>query len=136
MDTRVDVRLRELGAEEETAAAEGGLIVRYSRRVRTLLLTNCDVYDDSPPQVLAPVIDGARKGTLVDDVLVLWLADKDKARAGLGTAYTNPANLTDEAIEVYLRPATTSPLRKAHMRKVDGPLRPGLPPLRGGRVPE
>jgi haloalkane dehalogenase len=88
-------------------------VARYPKRVRSLLLTNCDVYDDSPPQVLAPVIAGSRKGTLVDEMLVPWLADKEKARAGLGTAYTNPTNLTDEAIEVYLRPATTSPLRKA-----------------------
>jgi len=115
-------------------------VTRYAKRVRSLLLTNCDVYDDSPPPALAPVIEGSRKGTLVDEALVPWLADKEKARAGLGTAYTNPANLTDEAVEVYLRPATSSPLRKAqfhgyHLALERNALLPIVPELRRSQVP-
>lgn len=128
-----------VGSDSGGAVAQV-FVARYPKRVRSLLLTNCDVHDDSPPQVLAPVIDGSRKGTLVDETLVPWLADKEKARAGLGTAYTNPANLTDEAIEVYLRPATTSPLRKAqwhgyHLALERNALLPILPELKRSQVP-
>ena len=43
------------------------------------------------------------------------LANYDAARAqnGLGGAYTNPANLTDECIETYFRPLIASPERIA-----------------------
>lgn len=128
-----------VGSDSGGAVAQV-FVARYPQRVRSLLLTNCDVHDDSPPQVLAPVIEGSRKGTLVDDILVPWLADKEKARAGLGVAYTNPANLTDEAIEMYLRPATTSPLKKAqfhgyHIALERNALLPILPQLRQSQVP-
>jgi haloalkane dehalogenase len=115
-------------------------LARYPKRVRTLLLTNCDVYDDSPPAALASVIEGSRKGTFVDDAFVPSLADKEKARATLGTAYTNPAHLTDEAVEVYMRPATTSPLRKAQFHAYQialerNPLLSIVPQLKRSKVP-
>ena len=91
-------------------------VARYPGRVRTLLLTNCDVHEDSPPPALRPVIEASRSGTFVDDVLVPQLRDKGRARlaSGLGgCCYTNPANLTAEAIDCYLEPLARSPLRKA-----------------------
>jgi pimeloyl-ACP methyl ester carboxylesterase len=91
-------------------------VARYPERVRTLLLTNCDVHEDSPPRALRPVIAASRAGTFVDQVLVPELKDKASARVANGLAkccYTNPANLTDEAIECYLTPLVSTPLRKA-----------------------
>lgn len=113
---------------------------RYPTRVRSLLLTNCDTYDDSPPEVLKPIIAGSRAGTLVDESLVPWLADKSKARVTLGTAFTSPASLTDESVEVYIRPATISPLRKAQYHGYQigldhNALLPVLPALRKSSVP-
>lgn len=103
------------------ASDSGGAIAQifvahYPERVRTLLLTNCDVHEDSPPPALRPVIEASRAGTFVDDVLVPQLRDKSKARlmAGLGgCCYTNPARLTDEALDCYLTPLASTPLRKA-----------------------
>jgi haloalkane dehalogenase len=90
-------------------------VARYPERVRTLLLTNCDVHEDSPPPALLPLITASRQGTFADDVLVPQLKDKTNARlaSGLGgCCYTDPAHLTDEAVECYLAPLVSSPRRK------------------------
>jgi pimeloyl-ACP methyl ester carboxylesterase len=92
--------------------------VRYPARVRTLLLTNCDVENDSPPPALVPVIELARDGKFADAWLAPWLADKALARSaeGLGgMCYTFPSNPTDEAIEQYLGPLLRSPESKAQL---------------------
>src|SRR6266436_168789 len=91
-------------------------VTRYSQRVRTLLLTNCDVEPDSPPAAVLPVIELARAGTFADLWLAPWVADKALARSakGLGgIAYTYPGQLSDETIEYYLAPLVSSPRRKA-----------------------
>lgn len=91
-------------------------VARYPSRVRTLLLTNCDVHEDSPPPALRPVIAAARAGIFVDEALVPQLKDKAKVHlaTGLGgCCYTNPGQPTDEAIDCYLAPLASSPLRKA-----------------------
>jgi pimeloyl-ACP methyl ester carboxylesterase len=106
----------DLVASDSGGAIAQIFVARYPQRVRTLLLTNCDVHEDSPPPALLPVIAAARAGTFVDQVLVPQLKDKATARVatGLGKCcYTNPAQLTDEAIECYLTPLASSPLRKA-----------------------
>lgn len=116
------------------------LLARHPKRVRSLLLTNGDTADDSPPAAMLPIIAEARKGTLVDNVMLPWLADKAKARAALGTAYTNPANLTDECVEVYIRPVTTSPLRRTQFYNYQialerNALLPVVPQLKRSTVP-
>jgi haloalkane dehalogenase len=106
----------DLVASDSGGAIAQIFVARYPERVRTLLLTNCDVHTDSPPPIILPQIVASRAGTFADDVLVPQLRDKATARlpSGLGGfCYTNPANLTDEAIECYLRPVTTLPRRKA-----------------------
>ena len=137
---RLGVGSADLVGSDSGGAVAQIFVARFPARARSLLLTNGDVYDDSPPDVLAPVIEGSRRGTVVDEVLVPWLADKSKAREGLGSAYTNPANLTDEAVEVYLRPATTSARRKAqfhgyHVALARNALLPVVPDLRRSRLP-
>ncbi|MEP6619722.1 MAG: alpha/beta hydrolase [bacterium] len=112
-----------ISAVDIVASDSGGAIAQifvahYPERVRTLLLTNCDVHDDSPPPALLPVIAASRAGTFVDDVLVPQLRDKANALLPTGLAkccYTNPARLTAEAIDCYLTPLASSPLRKAQL---------------------
>src|SRR5690606_27095300 len=111
------------GAVDLVASDSGGAIaqlflVRYPERVRTVLLTNCDVHEDSPPPALMPVIEAARAGTFVDDVLVPQIRDKRMSlgEAGLaGCCYTRPTELSAEAIDYYLVPLASSPLRKAQL---------------------
>ncbi len=109
-----------VGAVDMIANDSGGavaqlFVTRYPKRVRTLLLTNCDVEPDSPPPSVVPVIELARKGRFADEWLLPWVKDKNLARSpkGLGgLCYSDPMNPTDEAIDFYLAPLVSSPERK------------------------
>lgn len=105
---------------------------RHPARVRTMLLTNCDVEPDSPPPAVLPVIALARVGALADRWFGRWVKDRALARSpeGLGgMTFTDPANLTDEAIDLYLAPLVSSPERKAQVHDYTLALEPN--PLAG-----
>ncbi|MFZ6769658.1 alpha/beta fold hydrolase [Undibacterium sp. Di26W] len=86
--------------------------VRHPERVRSMLLTNCDVEPDSPPAGVQPAINMARAGTLADET-AKWLADSTLARATFGAAvFHNPAVFTDANIAYYVTPLVSSPLRR------------------------
>ena len=133
----------DLVASDSGGAIAQILVARHPERVRSLLLTNCDVHEDSPPPALKPVIQASRKGTFVDEVLVPQLKDKAAARltTGLGgCCYTDPAGLTAEAIDCYLTPLASSPLRKAQFHEYcvaldRNPLLAIEPALRSCQVP-
>lgn len=103
----------------------GGLVAqlflaKYPQRVRTLLLTNCDVDENSPPPQFAPFIEQARKGIFVDSFIVPQLKDKRLARSAQGMgglAYTYPERLSDDTIETYFRPLVESDLKKAQVNE-------------------
>jgi len=122
----------DLVANDSGGAVAQLFVIRHPKRVRTLLLTNCDVETDSPPPALFPVIEMARAGTFVDKWLVPWVADKTLARSaeGLGgQTYTFRANPTDEAVDYYLAPLVSSPQRKAQVHAYAIALEPN--PLAG-----
>jgi pimeloyl-ACP methyl ester carboxylesterase len=90
-------------------------VARHPARVRTMLLTNCDIEPECPPQTFRPVITLAKQGVFADRSFPPVLVDHSVARSprGIGPiAYTNPANPTDEAIRYYWSPLLCSPLRK------------------------
>lgn len=94
-------------ANDSGGAVAQMLLARHGERVRTLLLTNCDAENDSPPPALLPVIDLARQGRFVDEWLGRWHADRALARSpeGIGgMCYADPAHPTDEAIDAYFGP--------------------------------
>jgi haloalkane dehalogenase len=93
------------------------LVAKHPQRVRTLLLTNCDVDENNPPVSFLPFIALAKKATLADRFIVSQLDDKQLARSarGLGGAYTYPEKLADETIETYFRPIAETPLRKSQL---------------------
>jgi len=76
------------------------------------------VHDNWPPAALAPVIEAARSGALVEAAR-LMIADPAFARSegGLGVGYAVPAALTDEAVRVYLEPLLATPERAENMRR-------------------
>ena len=93
-------------------------LATYPQRVRSLLITNCDVDTNNPPAGFLPLVDLARKGVLVDRFFVPQLNNKHLARSpqGLGgLAFTYPDRLTDETLEIYLRPLAQSDLRKKQL---------------------
>ena len=109
--TTVDV----VGSDSGGAIAQI-FVAKFPARVRTLMLTNCDVHEDSPPPPLRPLIAQARAGTFADGDLGPQLADKAIARAKLGrVAYTDPARLADDTIDCYLAPLLSSERRKAQL---------------------
>jgi haloalkane dehalogenase len=106
----------DLVANDSGGAIAQLFVTRYPDRVRTVMLTNCDVEPDSPPAALLPVIAMARDGSFADKWLIPWLVDKHLARSpqGLGgQCYADPAHPTDEAIDCYLWPLVRSDARKA-----------------------
>jgi pimeloyl-ACP methyl ester carboxylesterase len=120
----------QIDAVDLVANDSGGLlsqlfVARYPHRVRTLLLTNCDVDRDSPPALFVPLIDLADKTMLIDEFFAPQIADKQRARSsnGLGSAYSFPDRLTDETIEIYLRPLVDNPRRSAQLQQYTSALR-------------
>jgi pimeloyl-ACP methyl ester carboxylesterase len=122
------------GAVDIIASDSGGAVaqlflLRYPQRVRSMMLTNCDIEPHSPPAEIAPVLEMARNGTLADDT-AKWLVDKAMARATFGAAvFHNPAQLTDDIIEYYAAPLVSSPLRRAQYHEFHNALSPN--PLAG-----
>jgi pimeloyl-ACP methyl ester carboxylesterase len=122
-------------AQVDVVASDSGgavaqlLVARHPQRVRTLLLTNCDVEPDSPPAKVKQAIDLARAGTLAA-ATAAWLTDGAKARSTFGAAvYRDPNTLTDERIEYYASPLVSSPLRQAQYHAFHLALEPN--PLAG-----
>ena len=108
---RVDL----VGSDSGGAVAQL-FVTRHPKRVRSLLLTNCDTEHESPPAAMQPVIALSHQGKFVDQWLAPWLADKQLARSAQGIGgmcYANPAHPTDEAIDAYFAPLVSSPHRKA-----------------------
>lgn len=94
-------------------------VVQHPDRVRTILLTNCDVHENSPPAQMRNSIAAARAGTY-DQKMQRHLEDRSYARSpsGIGgSAYIDPANFTDEAIEYYFSPLVASPLRRSQLNR-------------------
>ncbi len=118
------------------------LAVEHPARVRTMLLTNCDVHENSPPVQLHDSIAAARAGTY-DQKMQRHLDDRAYARSAQGIgggAYTDPSSLTDEAIECYFTPLVESPLRKAQLNRYlaafePNPLLAIEPALRRSTIP-
>jgi haloalkane dehalogenase len=88
-------------------------VAKFPLRVRTLLLTNCDVDTNNPPPQFAPFVVLARNGTLVDQFVLSQWKDHSLARSqrGLGQAFSYPEKLADETIEYYLAPISGSARR-------------------------
>jgi len=77
----------------------------WPQRVRSLTLTNCDAHDNWPPQAFKPFLELAAAGGL-PGVLNAMLADKNVYRSAeaLGPAYENPQDVSEDTIDIYLKP--------------------------------
>lgn len=106
----------DLVANDSGGAVAQIFVTRFPDRVRTLLLTNCDVEPDSPPPALQPVLALARQGTYPDQWLVPWFRDPELARSphGFGgMCFSDPSQPTDAAIALYFGPLVATPASKA-----------------------
>lgn len=92
--------------------------VYHPDRLRSFVLTNCDVHDGWPPQQVLPLMQHARAGTLAPIFQpLLDRPDLARQRHGRGEpvllfrSYADPTVLTDEVIRLYLQPLLASPQR-------------------------
>lgn len=90
----------------------------YPGRVRSLTLTDCDTHDNWPPEAFKPFLAMAANGGL-RRTLEAMLSDKSVYRSpdALGPAYEDPARLSDEDIEAYLRPFVKSEQRLRDLQR-------------------
>jgi haloalkane dehalogenase len=139
----LSINAADVVANDSGGAVAQLFVAKYPARVRTLLLTNCDVHENSPPAGLGPFLELARAGVGADQFLLPQLSDPTFARSekGLGgLAYTDPRNLTDEAIGCYFSPLVSSTVRKTQFNEYavafePNPLVSIEPALRRSRVP-
>ncbi len=111
------------GSVDIVANDSGGIVAqlftaRFPGRVRSLLLTNCDVDRNNPPPQFLPLVELARKGLTAEQFIMPQLNDKTLARSSKGIgglAFTNPDRLSDETIEMYFRPLVATPLRRSQL---------------------
>jgi pimeloyl-ACP methyl ester carboxylesterase len=77
----------------------------HPERVRSLTLTDCDAHDNWPPDAFKPFLAMAANGGL-SATLNAMLSDKNVYRSpeALAPAYEHPDRVTDDSIEIYLRP--------------------------------
>lgn len=93
--------------------------VQHPQRVRTMLLTNCDVHENCPPPQMRNSINAAKAG-IYDQKMRRHLDDRVYARSEkgiIGSAYMDPAKVSDETIDYYFAPLVASPLRKAQLNR-------------------
>ena len=102
----------------------GGLVaqmfaVRHPERVRSLLLTNCDVQKDNPPPSFVPLVQAAQAGVLAERLLGALAANLELARSknGLGVGYADPQTLTAESLRYYLAPLVAEPARRDQLQR-------------------
>jgi pimeloyl-ACP methyl ester carboxylesterase len=83
--------------------------VLFPTRVRSLTLTDCDTQDNWPPEAFKPFLAMAAGGGL-RGTLDAMLSDKSVYRSpqALGPAYEHPERVSDDTIEIYLRPFVRS----------------------------
>lgn len=90
----------------------------YPDRVRSLTLTDCDTHDNWPPEAFKPFLAMAAGGSL-RGALDAMLSDKSIYRSpqALGPAYEHPERLTDDSIEIYLRPLVKTEQRTRDLER-------------------
>jgi haloalkane dehalogenase len=125
------IRRADIIANDSGGAVAQLFVARYGARARTLLLTNCDVETDSPPQALLPIIDLARGGLFTELYLRPWLHDRGALRSSSDwrLCYSDPERPSDAAIGEYLAPLLSSPERSALTNRFAASLAPN--PLAG-----
>ena len=90
----------------------------YPHRVRSLTLTDCDAHDNWPPDAFKPFLAMAATGGL-SGTLNAMLSDKSIYRSAeaLGPAYEHPEQISDDSIEIYLRPFVKTDQRTRDLQR-------------------
>jgi pimeloyl-ACP methyl ester carboxylesterase len=77
---------------------------RYSHRLQSMVLTNCDTHDNLPPEQFKPTVELAASGDLAPTGVQL-VGDPELARSVVfSTTYEHPEQLSDEEVRGFLSP--------------------------------
>jgi len=92
-------------ANDTGGAVSQVFAARYPHRIRTLTLTNCDVYDNFPPEIFKPFVELAAAGEF-GPLVAAMAGDAALARSesGFGMGYAEPDALPDDLLTSYLGP--------------------------------
>lgn len=87
---------------------------KFPNRIRSLVLTNCDVHDNWPPAAFQPTVDAATSGQLAP-LLPAMVGNLELARGALGVGFEDPSKLSDKTLLAYLEPFTTNGQRASDL---------------------
>jgi pimeloyl-ACP methyl ester carboxylesterase len=83
-------------------------LAHYPHKVRSLTLTNCEVHDCWPNELLQGFYAGVKSGA-VPSLMQTMLTDLELARAQLGALiYEDAATLTAATVQIYIAPIVAS----------------------------
>ena len=118
----------EIDAVDLVGNDSGGAIAQLvaakaSEKIRSLVLTNCDVHDNWPPQALEAIRATAPDGKLAANFAAI-LSHPELMRAEGGLApmvFERPDNISDELTKIFLEPLTKTPERQAAFNRYVAP---------------
>lgn len=132
----LDIASADIVANDSGTAVAQLLAASHPRRVDSLLLSNGDAHTNSPPDALRSALDAARSGALAD-LIERHLSEPGFAASPIGLGhicYTDPANLTEEAMRYYFTPLLANPLRRTQFQQYGVAFEPNLLPAIEGRL--
>jgi pimeloyl-ACP methyl ester carboxylesterase len=98
----------DLVANDSGGAIAQIFAARHPNRIRSLVLTNCDVHDNYPPPAFAPTRAAAKAGRFSARREEL-LADIELSRPAFANAYEHVDRVSAETLRAYLGPLLATP---------------------------
>lgn len=99
------------------------IAVKAPNRVGSLVLTNCDVHDNWPPNALEAIRATAPDGNLASNFAAM-VSNSNLIRAEGGLAsmvFEDPQVATDEFVRIFLGPLTATPEKRAAFNRYVSP---------------
>jgi len=114
---RLSIRDVDLVANDSGGLVAQIFIARIPGRIKSLLISNCDVDENNPPKQFLPAVSLAKKHLFAEKYIAPQLGNLQVARSarGIGASYTYPDRLAEATIEYYFCPLVSSPARIAQL---------------------
>jgi len=101
------------------------MIAKAPERVSSLILTNCDVHDNWPPDTLKAIRASAPNGLAEGFAAIVVNPDLIRTKGGLaGMVFSDPEIVTDEFVDIFLRPLTQMPEKREAFNRYVAPQDP------------
>jgi len=77
---------------------------RFSHRLQSMVLTNCDTHDNLPPEEFQPTVDLAARGELAPTAVQLADTPELAREVVFASTYEHPERLSDDEVRAFLVP--------------------------------